>query len=341
MNIREARSRDEETLKEMQSKVEFGEGVVFRREIRGSFFARARTHEAGTVFVAEQGNELLGSAACSIRDGIVGGRKRRIGYQFQLFVAPEHRRRGVALALAEHRQRYLRDQGAEVIYLVVEKENAAARRVAEKQGLQLRAELVNCGRIAMPLNGGDAGRGVRPYHDADAPAVADLLSKTWTGAGLTPVFDEGFVAAFLRRVTGPGSSGCFVLETAGEVVACVAMGDRSANESMVTVSVSDEMQEAGPWVPRPGDKVPPAFPVGLVAYQEPEQLEVLLRYLNQHLLERPLAYYFFVHEAGKSPVSKEDGFFQVESSAVLYCKPLAAGIELNDTRWYVDPLESY
>lgn len=342
MNVREAHTTDEGTLKAMQSKMEFGEGVVFRREILGSFFARAQAHEAWSVFVAEDGDEIAGSAACSIRDGVVGGRTRRIGYQFQLFVAPEYRRRGVASALAEHRERYLRDEGAELIYLVTEKENEAARRVAEKRGFLLCAELVNCGRIAMPLDGAtEAAGGIRPYREADAPAIARLLAHTWANADLAPPFDEAFVAGFLRRVPGTGASGCFVLEEAGEPAACLALGDRSGNEVMVTVSVSEAMRGAGPWVPKPGDKLPPAFPVGLVGYRDPEQLRRLLRHVNDQLLGRPSAYYFFVHEAGKSPVAKEEGFFQVQSSAVLYCKPLSAGVELDGTRWYVDPLESY
>lgn len=93
MEIREAVSQESEALQRLQEQAPQGESLVISTVNIPDFFSRAKTYESWRVLNAYEGDRVIGSAACAIRDAVVGAHVRRVGYEFQYFTSPEHRRR--------------------------------------------------------------------------------------------------------------------------------------------------------------------------------------------------------------------------------------------------------
>ena len=83
MNIREAVPEDNGELQELQAKCPQGTTLVASTVNTPDFFARAKAYESHKVFVACEGNRVIGSAACALRNATVAGKISRVGYVFQ------------------------------------------------------------------------------------------------------------------------------------------------------------------------------------------------------------------------------------------------------------------
>ena len=93
MDIREANPFDNDVLQALQAKCPQGTDLIVSVVNTPDFFARAKAYESYKVFIVHEGDHILGSTACGFKNAIVGGEVRRVGYGFQAFVAPEHRRK--------------------------------------------------------------------------------------------------------------------------------------------------------------------------------------------------------------------------------------------------------
>jgi GNAT superfamily N-acetyltransferase len=139
MKIREAIPEDNEKIQELQAKCPQGTTLVVSTVNTPDFFARAKAYELHKVFVACEGPRIIGSAACALREAIVNGKKRLVGYVFQAFISPDARRQGIASRLLRQREDYLYQQGAVLIYALIMEGNLPSMKYVESQGLTLPA----------------------------------------------------------------------------------------------------------------------------------------------------------------------------------------------------------
>jgi len=146
MHIREAMPEDNEELQELQAKCPQGTTLIVSVVNTPDFFARAKAYESYNVYVACENNRIIGSAACAIRDAVVQGSICQVGHQFQLFVSPEYRRKGVASKLHQYREDYLTQQGVVLSYALIIEGNVPSMRYALRQGFKLHRTLVMPGR---------------------------------------------------------------------------------------------------------------------------------------------------------------------------------------------------
>jgi GNAT superfamily N-acetyltransferase len=93
---------------------------------RGADESTLAVLEHETVFVAEVQGGAAGYVAC-VREG------RAIKVD-QLFVSPEHEAEGIGTQLLEYAEGYAISQGASTLQVVVEPENARARRFYQGRG---------------------------------------------------------------------------------------------------------------------------------------------------------------------------------------------------------------
>ncbi|MGD8893485.1 MAG: GNAT family N-acetyltransferase [Desulfobacterales bacterium] len=142
MDIREAVPDDNDALKELQAKCPQDTDLIVSVVNSPDFFARAKAYELYKVYIAYEGNKILGSAGCGFRNVIVNGKVRRVGYGFQAFVVPEHRRKGVASQLHQHCEDYAVQQGAVLFYILVLENNRPAMRYTERRGFKLHRTVV-------------------------------------------------------------------------------------------------------------------------------------------------------------------------------------------------------
>ncbi len=87
-----------------------------------------------TCFVAEQDNRIAGV--------ILAGNDGRRGYIYHAAVLPEHRRKGIGTALLDTALKALADIGIVKVALVVFERNSDGNAFWEKQGFDVRYDLV-------------------------------------------------------------------------------------------------------------------------------------------------------------------------------------------------------
>jgi GNAT superfamily N-acetyltransferase len=173
MKIREAVPDDNDVLQELQAKCPQGTDLIVSVVNTPDFFARAKAYELSKVYIAYDGNNILGSTACGFRNAVVNGEVRRVGYGFQAFVAPEHRRKGVASQLHQHREDFAAKQGAILFYTMVLENNTPAMRYIEHRGFKLHRTVVMPAlsvykEMVIPSEGN-----VRPARPEDLASLAE------------------------------------------------------------------------------------------------------------------------------------------------------------------------
>ncbi len=179
MQIREARAGDSRELQELQARCPMGTGLIVTAVNTPDFFGRAKAYEWWKVYVACEGERIMGSAACAIRDVFVDGEVRRVGYEFQAFSAPEHRRKGLASGLHQRREAYLAEEGAVLTYVLILEANTPAMRYVESQGFRLHRKLAMptiwvCREMDIRVAGE-----IGPARREELAGVAKLLNETW------------------------------------------------------------------------------------------------------------------------------------------------------------------
>jgi len=71
MNICETTIEDNQELQELQAKWTQGKTLIVSLVNTPDFFARAKAYKSYKVFVACEDNQIVGSAACAIREALV------------------------------------------------------------------------------------------------------------------------------------------------------------------------------------------------------------------------------------------------------------------------------
>jgi GNAT superfamily N-acetyltransferase len=167
MDIREAVPDDNDALQELQAKCPQGTDLIASVVNTPDFFARAKAYESYKVYIAYEGNHILGSTACGFKNAVVNGEVRRVGYGFQAFVAAEHRRKGVASQLHQHREDYAAQQGAVIFYTLVLEKNTPAMQYIERRGFKLHRTVVMPGLPVYKEMSTASGGNVRPAQPED------------------------------------------------------------------------------------------------------------------------------------------------------------------------------
>ena len=92
MDIREATVNDNQELQNIQAQCPMGASLIVSSVNAPDFFARAKAYERWKVYVACDNNRIIGSAATAIREAVINGSLKGIGYEFQYFTRPEYRK---------------------------------------------------------------------------------------------------------------------------------------------------------------------------------------------------------------------------------------------------------
>ena len=350
MNIREAAPGDSDELQELQAKCPQGTNLIVTTVNRPDFLARVKAYESYKVFVACEHDRIVGSAACAIRDGLVGGDFHRLGFEFQYFTDPEYRRRGVARVLHQQIEDYLAGEGAALSYLTVMEGNVASMRLFESQGFELHRTLVMPGlAVYQEMDVASLGQ-VRNAAPADLPAVGELLNETWEGYDLYQPTSAESLTRFVERTPHYGFDNLLVLEDEGQIVACLGFWDWSKITQITVLVLSRKMRITGfllklmgylrPMPPfiKPGDELKQLVltPLG---FRAPGFLGVLVRHLNNQALAWGIQQIFCVCEQDHPLLNSMKGFIRVDAAQHLYVKPLREGLVMGDGTVFVDGVD--
>ncbi len=351
-HIREATPEDSAALQGIQARSPQGTGLRFTTVNKPDFFARARVYHRPRVFVAEQEGILLGSAASGLREVTLAGETHRAGYEFQYFVDPAHRRKGVASALHRHIEAVLRSEGASFSYLLTAEDNLPSMRLFEKEGFTLyrtlRAPfLLPYKKMVAPGQGA-----VRPAVPEDLPAIAKLLNETWNGFVLYKPYTAESLQESLACLHGFSLENLFVLErNGGNLTACVGYWDWRKITEITVQALNTRLKiiraalnlaglmTSAPSLPGPGETLTQwcLTPVG---FSSPEALRAVLVSINNRAVAERVGQLFLVGERRSHWFSALRGFFTADTLTHLYVKPLVDAFSLpSDAPVFLDAVD--
>jgi len=352
MYVREATPDDNDELQQLQARCPVGTTLILSTVNTPDFFGRAKAYESYKVFAACEDDRIIGSAACALRNALVNGEIRRVGYEFQAFVSPDYRRRGVATQLHQQREAYLTQQGAVLTYALIIEGNHPAMRYIEIQGFKRHRTLVTRTLLVYREMGVPARGKIRPITFEDLDTVADLLNKTWQGFELYEPTSAESLARFVDRVPAYSFDNLLVLEDQGEIVACLGYWDWS-RITRITVQatkfglgvqvmklVLDVVRHFRPMprVPKPGD-ILKQWVLTPIAFTDPGHLAVLLRYVNNCALLNNTEQLLCICEEGQEMLSSTKGFFYTDIGVHLYVKPLQQNLSLSDQPVFINGID--
>ncbi len=350
IHIREATPDDNGGLQQLQAKCPQGRTIIVSIVNTPDFFARAKAYRSYKIFVASEDDRIVGSAACAIRNGIINGKPTRIGYEFQYFISPDFRGKGVAKGLHKQIEEYLLKQGVTLSYLLVMEGNFPAEKLFEGLGFKLHRSLVMTGlpifkEMEVPFRGN-----IRPMAWEDLETVAGLMNQTWQGYDFyEPTSPQG-LKEFIDLTPGLGLKNLQVLEKDGEILACLGYCDWSRIMQITLEAISLKMKLFGvvldalrvfrpmPKGPKPGD-TPRQWMLTPIAFKDPQYVDSLLRYLNNQALLRDIAQIFSVFGQGEVLLRKMKGFIRINTGMSFYVKPLQPDIFLSNRSVFIDGID--
>jgi len=350
MNIREAIPEDNQKLQELQAKCPQGKTLVVSTVNTPDFFARAKAYESYKVFVAYDNDQIIGSAACGMRKPVVNGNIRRVGYEFQYFISPDYRGRGVAKQLHKKIEDHLIQNNAVLSYLIVIQGNLPAMKLFESLGFKLHRTLVMPGlAIYKEMNVAHKGS-IRAIASEELVSVSDLLNDTWQGYDLYEPTSAEALIQFVNRTPGYSLNNLVVLEDQGEILACLGFWDWGQVMKITMTARSLKMQMMGslidiarnftplPRIPRPGDTLK-QWGLTPIGFKNSGCLGLLMRYLNNLALQRGIEQIFCICERDHALLSSKKGFIHVDTAMHLYIKTFQQNVSLGDKPVFIDGID--
>jgi GNAT superfamily N-acetyltransferase len=350
MKIREATLEDNLELQELQVKCPQGKTLIVSTVNTPDFFARAKAYEFYKVYVASEDNRMIGSAACGMRQALINGNTRRVGYEFQYFTSPDYRGKGVAKQLHKQIEDHLIQRGTVLSYLLVIEGNLPAMRLFANLGFEHHRALVMPGlAIYRQMNAEHKGN-IRHSVPEGLAATAELLNETWQGYELYEPTSAEALIKFVNRTPAYHFDNLWVLEDRDEIQACLGVWDWNKIMKITMKSRSLKMKMIGslldinrlfcsmPRIPKVGETLKQwcLTPIG---FKDPRHLAVLLRYLNNIALQRGIGQIFCIGERDHPLLRSTKGFIHVDTAMHLYVKPLQQNITLSDAPVFVDGID--
>jgi GNAT superfamily N-acetyltransferase len=338
MEIREALPQESEELQKLQEMSPQGKSLTVTTVNIPDFFSRVRTYESWKVFNAYEGDRIIASAACAIRDAVIGSQAYRVGYEFQYFTCPDYRRLGVARRLREKIESYLSGQGAVLSYAFLLEGNNPSIRLFELEGFYLHRKLVMPGIAVIKEMQVPDVENIRPITPGDLKTVSDLLNETWHGHDMFEPVSVHSLARQFKHIEDLDYSNVYVYENEGSISACIACWDWSKIMKLTLLRRSLKMQIVGnllvmmrilPRFPAPGDTLRQMM-LTMIGYKLPADLSPLVKYANNLALREGIEQLFCICERHSRILESMKGFTRFDIGINLYVKPLRPDILLTD-----------
>ncbi|MBW2481452.1 MAG: GNAT family N-acetyltransferase [Deltaproteobacteria bacterium] len=347
MEIREAVPDDNDVLKKLQAKCPQGTDLIVSVVNTPDFFARAKAYESYKVYVACEGDTIIASSACALRNALVKGKLSRVGYSFQTFVHPNHRKKNLAKRLLQNMEDDLIQNGAVLVYGLIMERNLPSIKLVESLGFKLHRKLVMPGLIIRKEVATPSGENIRSVRTDDLTNVAKLLNETWQNHDLYEPASADILARFISRTPKFSMENLLVLENRGEILACLGFWDwskvmkltlQSLNLKMKTISRLLFITRVLPKVLKPGDELNQIMLIS-IGYKEPSHLAILIRYINNIAFKKGIKQIFCISERKHPMLNSLEGFIRISTNISLYVKPLKDNLKLHEAPVFVDGID--
>ncbi len=350
MRIRDALPEDNKELQKLQARCPQGTSLIVSAINTPDFFARAKPYESYKVYVACEDEQIIGSMACAVREGMVNGKISRVGYEFQAFTSPSYRRKGIAASLHKHIENYLKQQDAVLSYCLLMEGNFPSIKLFERQGFKPYRELVMPALIVYKEMEAQSSGNIRSARPDDMIAVAELLNTVWQGYELYQPTSADALLQLIERIPGYELENILILEDKNEIKACAGFWDWSKITKIAVHSLSSRMKMINlmlnftrifrtmPRSPKPGDTLK-QFVLTPIAFKNPEDSAAFLRYVNNIALKKGIEQIFYICEKGHEMLKGMKGFIHIDTTMYLYIKPLQKNVPLGNDMVFVDGID--
>ena len=347
MYIREATVNDNEELKQLQAQCPQGTSLIVSTVNTPDFFARAKAYESYKVYAACEGDTIIASHACALRNALVSGKLNRVGYSFQTFVHPNHRKKNIAKRLLQHMEDHLIQNGAVLVYGLIMERNLPSIKLVESVGFRLHRKLIMPGLAIRKELVIKSREKIRSARSDDLANVAELLNETWQNHDLYEPASAETLARFISRTPGFSMENLLVLENRGEILACLGFWDWSQVMKLTLKALNLKFKIIGrllfitrvlPRVLKPGDQLNQIM-LTLIGYKEPSHLAVLIRYINNYAFKKDIKQIFCICERNHTVLNSLKGFVRISTNIGLYIKPLKGNFMLHKAPVFVDGID--
>jgi RimJ/RimL family protein N-acetyltransferase len=350
VHIREAIADDNAELQNLQAQCPMGTNLVVSSVNTPDFFARAKAFEFYRVYVACTDQRIIGSAALAIRKAVVNGAIARIGYEFQYFTSPDHRKEHVARQLHQHIEDYLNRQGVVLSYALIMEGNLPAIRLFESQSFKIHRTLVMPGlAVYRQMDVPSIGK-IRPISPEDLEAVAELLNETWQGFELYEPTSADQLDQMITRTPGYSFDSFLVLEKQGKILACLGFWDWNKISQVTVKALNRKLRMIGmllnitrlfrpmPRSLRPGQTLKQIM-LTTIAFKDAMHLRPLLRFVNNQTLLKGSEHIFCVCEKNHMLLSSMKGFIRIDTAIHLYIKFLQPNALMKDKPVFINGID--
>lgn len=350
MDIREARPDDNEQLMALQLRCPQGMKLTVSNVNTPDFFARTKAYKMAKVFVALDGNRVVGSAAIAVRKAVVNGGICPIGYGFQGFVEPQYRRKGIVNRLAQQAENFALKQGAVLIYGIILEDNEPSMRWLESRGYKPARKLIIAGLpLYRKMAVSEKGK-VRPARQEDLPAIAAIVNKTWQGFEMFEPTSAEAIEQFIMRTPEYDYNNLMVWLEGDQILACLGYWDWRKIMRITVEKLSLKIRLIGmlgravgmfkalPAAPKSGDVLKQIVltPIG---FQDPLHLAALLRHLNNRALQMGIEQIFCVCEPDHAILKSMKGFIRINTQLHLYVRSFRGKGLLEDKPVWLDGID--
>jgi L-amino acid N-acyltransferase YncA len=347
MYIRDATPNDNEELQRLQAQCPQGTSLIVSTVNTPDFFARVKAYESYKVYVACEGDTIIASHACALRNALVNGELSRVGYSFQTFVHPNHRKKNLAKQLLQHMEDHLIQNGAVLVYGLIMEKNLPSMKLVESLGFRLQRRLVMPGigiRKEIALQSAEK---IRSVTSEDLENIAALLNETWKNHELYEPVSAESLARFISRTPGFSMENVLVFEDKGEILACLGFWDWSQVMKLTLKALNLKFKILGrllfimgamPRVLKPGDELKQIM-LTLIGYKKPSYLGSLIRYLNNCAFKKDIKQIFCICEQNHNMLDSLKGFIRISTNMNLYIKPLKENVIIGEDPVYIDGID--
>ncbi len=329
--IRAATENDAAALQALQARCPQGASLVISTVNAPDFFGRARIYAERAVLVAEDGGRIVGSAACAVRPALVDGAIRPVGYEFQYFVDPDQRQRGIARMLREAVEEYLRAHNAVLSYAAIVEGNTPSLNLFTRQGFHVHRTLTMYGLLVYRQHELPSTYSVRSATAADLDAIARLCNQTWAGRELYLPFNAASLAEFIERTPAYSLDNLLVAEQDGALVACAGYWDWGAITKVTVKAFNQRLRRLAtllrwggklftlPQLPSVGSELRQwiVTPLGM---RSPQATNTLLREINNRALSQNIDFVFASADRPHPLSASLKGLFHADTQLSIVVK---------------------
>ena len=349
IRIREAAEKDNEVLIELQKRCPQGTSFILGVNSSPDYFARSKPFKDWHVFVAIEDGSIVGSAACTISNAYVEGKKIKTAYEYGFIVDPHHRRKGIAIKLQNHMEHIARDNNIDLLHLDVTEDNIPSINLFSKMGFKKVKDCATFSLMAYRKQRIVREANIRKMEKNDAGRVANLINEMYQDYDFFTPFKARDFIEYVGRMPYFDFHNILVFEDNEEIKACLGFWDYNKvrkysvqkfnwkfKAQMLLMRLMGLFTKI-PNIPMPGEPLL-SYNLTTLAYKDSEGVTELIKHMVNLALENEINFLHIPLDPESQAATVLSQFRHTKVKLHFFIKPLKQkGLpNLGERKLYID-----